>query len=114
MTRMNRSILVCCAVVFAGAAFADDAALKPSPTATPVAISPELRKKARIQGMHIEQSTRGILFCWEDASLGTRLKTKKCVDQDTFELLVQQRGIMRDGLQQGSGSCNGGPCGQIR
>jgi hypothetical protein len=115
--------VACSWVLLAVSAFAcaDESTVPPAATAQDksavapsVTVSPELKKKARMNGMHIETANNSIMFCREDATLGTRLKSKKCVDEATFDMLLQQRATLHDNLRQGTPSCNGGICGQIR
>jgi hypothetical protein len=119
MNSLQKLTYSCALLAVSGFACADDpvttavAAPDKSAVSSSVFVSPELKRKARSNGVHIETVNGGLMFCWEDATLGTRLKTKKCVDEATFDVLLQQRGTLRDNLRQGTPSCNGSICGQI-
>jgi hypothetical protein len=77
----------CCALMFfyACAAVADP--------------SPETLQKAKSVGMRPEVRKGITVYCWEDADLGTRFKTKKCVNEDGLEDTIRQREAQLQQLQ---------------
>ena len=94
----------------------------PEPGANPhyVAMAPTAvaRKKANDFGFHAEIYSGRTYFCKDDATLGTRLKSKKCIDADQFEDYAIQLQIARDTMrkdvcQGGRASLNASPCGGI-
>jgi hypothetical protein len=79
-------------------AHADD----PAPaTTTP---SPETLKMARDNGLKPEVRKGVTVYCWEDADVGTRFKTKKCVDEARLPDVIAQRQAQRDQLTRGGGN----------
>jgi hypothetical protein len=86
-------------------------AVASTPAATPGAPSAETIKKAKQAGMHAEVNKNGMtLFCWEDATVGTRFKTKKCVDQSQVDAVALQRQAAKDQISHsiGCSGCGGG------
>jgi hypothetical protein len=82
-----------------------------TPAATPAAPSEETIKKAKQAGMHAEVNKNGMtLFCWEDATVGTRFKTKKCIDQTQVDAVALQRQAAKDQVSRsiGCSGCGGG------
>lgn len=49
------------------------------------------------------------MYCKTDANIGTLFKSKKCVDEDTLKIMMQQRADQQDILRslQCSGGCGG-------
>jgi hypothetical protein len=41
------------------------------------------------------------VYCWEDATIGTRFTTKKCVDEDQLVDMIPQREVQQDNLRKG-------------
>jgi hypothetical protein len=78
--------------------------------ATPPGPSADTIKKARDGGLKPEVRKGVTVFCWEDADIGSRFKTKKCVDEFMLAQILEIRQLQREQLQR-SGSCNGGACG---
>jgi hypothetical protein len=74
------------------------------------------RKKAREFGFHEEIYAGKTFFCKDDATVGTRLPTKKCMDAIGFEdysiQLEYARDTMHKDVCQG-GKATAGPCGGI-
>ena len=67
--------------------------------AAPVAkigATPEAIKKARDFGFHAEVFSGKTFFCREDATVGTRLTSKRCIDAMQFEDYAVQLQIARD------------------
>jgi hypothetical protein len=79
----------------------------PTPAQAPAADKPAgpsaaILKKAREVGMRPEQNKKGAtVFCWEDADIGTRFKTKKCTDEIGLEAAIEQRQTMLDQMRRG-------------
>ncbi len=106
-TAILRSIVLIGALVAGtGLAQADqptDAKSDATP-ATPPAPSPEMLKKARDLGVKPEVRKGVTVFCWEDADIGSRFKTKKCVDENQLQALLEQRQAQRDAITRGGGN----------
>ena len=75
-------------------------------SATTAEASPEARKKAREFGFQAEVYNGSTLFCKEDAALGTRIKSKRCMSAYEFEDYAVQMKIARDRLKSSS-ACQG-------
>lgn len=67
----------------------------------PAAPSDETLKKAKAAGLRAETRKGVTVYCYEDANLGTRFTTKKCVDGSQLDQLIAQRQAARDGTLQG-------------
>jgi hypothetical protein len=81
---------------------------------TKIEASPEARKKAKEFGFQAEVYNGSTLFCKEDAALGTRIKSKRCMSAYEFEDYSVQLKIARD-LMKSKGQCWGGDlCGGIQ
>ena len=82
---------------------------KPSdaaPAAPPAAPGPDAAtlKKARDAGLKPEVRKGVTVYCWEDADIGSRFKTKKCVDESRLDEIIMQRQAQRDQLNRGGGN----------
>jgi hypothetical protein len=102
------------------AAAADAKAAEPAartPSATKIEPSAEARKKAREFGFHAEIFDGKTMFCKQDAALGSRIKSLRCMDAYEFEDYAVQLKIARDLIQSKTqcqgGKVLGGPCGGI-
>ncbi|HEV7357836.1 MAG TPA: hypothetical protein VGN99_07555 [Steroidobacteraceae bacterium] len=96
----------------AAAANARAAQIAPAAPPTKIEPSPAARKKAMNYGFHAEIYDAKTMFCRDDATLGTRLVSKKCMSADEFEDYGLQLKIVRDMLRQ-KGYCTGGDvCGE--
>jgi hypothetical protein len=95
------------------AANARAVATAPAQPATPVEPSPAASKKARNYGFHAEIYDGKTMFCRDDATLGTRLASKRCMDADQFEDYAVQLQIARDLMKQKATCQGGGLCGGI-
>lgn len=88
-----------------------------TPPATKIEPSAEARKKASEFGFHAEIFDGRTMFCKEDAALGSRLKSKRCMDAIQFEDYSVQLKIARDMMQSKTacqgGKVLGGPCGGL-
>jgi hypothetical protein len=62
--------------------------------------SEETLKKAKAAGLHAETRKGATVWCYEDANLGTRFTTKKCVDGSQLDALIAQRQAVRDNAMQ--------------
>lgn len=80
------------------------------PATPPVTPSPATLKLARQAGLRTQVRNGVTLFCWEDANIGTRFKTTKCVNESRLAEVLEQRQTLRDQLQK-SGGCGGAVCG---
>ena len=93
-------------------AAAASAATAPTQTSTPSAAqttasdsesakpSDATVKKAKSMGLHAEVHNGATQYCWEDANLGTRFPTKKCVGEDQLNTLVAQRQATQDNMRR--------------
>src|ERR1700678_2795544 len=57
-------------------------------------------KLAKSMGLHAEVHKGATQYCWEDANLGTRFPTKKCVGEDQLSNLVAQRQATQDNMRR--------------
>jgi hypothetical protein len=80
----------------AGLVYADD----PAPSGP----SPEMLSRAREAGVTPEVRKGVTVYCWKDATVGTRFVTKKCVNEDQLEMLIVQRQAARDLMNRGGGN----------
>jgi hypothetical protein len=91
----------------------------PTSTAPPTKIQPSLgaRKKATEYGFHAEVYDGKTMFCKQDAALGSRIKSTRCMGAYEFEDYAVQLKIARDMMQSKTqcqgGKVLGGPCGGI-
>jgi hypothetical protein len=92
-------------------------AAAPAPTssstaaASPSDPSPELIKKARSEGFKPEKQKSGeTLFCYKDASLGTKFETKKCIKQDELQIVIDARQDQRNQISSKARTCTGAGC----
>lgn len=92
----------------AAAAANAKAAETPATTQPAAIIEPtaEARKKAVEFGFHAEIFDGKTMFCKEDAALGSRLKSKRCMDALQFEDYAVQLKIARD-MMKSKGQCQG-------
>jgi hypothetical protein len=103
----------------ANAAAAARAAEAAAPAAPPTKIQPSLaaRKKATEYGFHAEVYDGKTMFCKQDAALGSRIKSTRCMGAYEFEDYAVQLKIARDMMQSKTqcqgGKVLGGPCGGI-
>jgi hypothetical protein len=78
------------------------------------------RKKAREFGFHEEIYDGKTFFCKDDATLGTRVPTKKCMDAMGFEDYSTQLEFARDTMHKdvcqggGAGGLHMNPCGGVQ
>jgi hypothetical protein len=96
---LSAALLARAATVVADPPQADKAA-----DSAPPSPSPETIKKARDAGLKPETRKGQTVFCWEDADIGTRFKTKKCVDETQLSAVIEQRQANRDQLTRGGGN----------
>jgi hypothetical protein len=58
-------------------------------------------KKARSEGFKAEKQKNGAtLFCYKDASLGTKFETKKCITPDELQIVIDARQDQRNQMRQ--------------
>lgn len=89
------------------------AAAAPKPRG-PVEPTGDAKKKAAQYGFHAEVFDGKTMFCKDDATLGTRLPSKKCMDAMQFEDYAVQLEYARDTMRANKG-CNGqGLCGGVQ
>lgn len=69
--------------------------------------SAKAQKKAREYGFHAEVYSGNTFFCRDDATVGTRLPSKWCLDANEFEDYAVQLKIARD-LMKSKATCNAG------
>jgi hypothetical protein len=102
------------AAAAANAKAAEPAARTP---ATKIEPSAEARKKALEFGFHAEIFDGKTMFCKQDAALGSRIKSLRCMDANEFEDYAVQLKIARDMMQSKTqcqgGKVLGGPCGGL-
>jgi hypothetical protein len=79
---------------------------------TKVEASADARKKASEFGFHAEVFNGNTMFCKEDAALGTRIKSKRCMSSFEFEDYAMQIKIAREQMQSNN-QCQGGICGNV-
>ena len=85
-------------------------------SAAPVVKEPsaEARKKAREYGFHAEIYDGKTMFCRDDATLGTRIGSKRCMNSEDFEDYGRMLQIARDTMKAKS-QCQGGSiCGGLQ
>jgi hypothetical protein len=70
----------------------------------PTAPSAETLKRAKAVGLRPEVRKSGTVYCWEDASTGTRFTTKKCVDENQLDDMIAQREAQQDKMRRAVGS----------
>lgn len=95
------------ATAAANAKAAETAAKTP---ATKIEPSAEARKKAMEYGFHAEIYDGKTMFCKQDAALGSRLTSKRCMGAIQFEDYSVQLKIARD-MMQSKTACQGGKAG---
>jgi hypothetical protein len=68
-------------------------------------------KKAKDYGFHAEIYSGKTFFCRDDATVGTRIKDKRCIDANQFEDYAVQLQIARDTMKKDV--CQGGNTGMV-
>ena len=88
------------------------AAAAPAQTSTPAAAqttasdsapakpSEATVKKAKSMGLHAEVRKGVTVYCWEDASVGSRFPTKKCANENELDGIVAQRQVVQDDMRR--------------
>jgi len=69
--------------------------------------SEETVKKAKSLGLRPEVHKGVTVYCWEDASVGTRFPTKKCADENQLNDIIAQREQAKEYLRQFKQSSSG-------
>jgi hypothetical protein len=72
------------------------------------------RKKAREYGFHAEIYDGKTMFCRDDATLGTRIPAKRCMDSADFEDYGRMLQIARDMMKAKNQCQGGGICGGLQ
>ncbi len=93
----------------ASAATPASAASPTSPAAPPPGPSAETLKKARDVGLHAETRKGSTVYCWEEADIGSRFKSKKCVPESQLDEIIARRAALQQNFRQGT--CAGMSCG---
>jgi hypothetical protein len=62
--------------------------------------SPATLKRARNLGLKPEWHNGQMMFCWEDASIGSRITTKKCTDETGLADILAQREAVKALMRQ--------------
>jgi hypothetical protein len=85
-------------------------------SAAPVVKEPsaEARKKAREYGFHAEIYDGKTMFCRDDATLGTRIGSKRCMNSEDFEDYGRMLQIARDTMKAKNQCQGGGLCGGLQ
>jgi hypothetical protein len=86
----------------------ETAAVTPAGKAAPTA---EALRKAKDYGFHAELFSGKTFFCREDATVGTRIKNKRCIDANAFEDYAVQLQVARDTMKKDV--CQGGNVGPV-
>ena len=86
----------------------ETAAATPAGKAAPTA---EALRKAKDYGFHAELFSGKTFFCREDATVGTRIKNKRCIDANAFEDYAVQLQVARDTMKKDV--CQGGNVGPV-
>lgn len=73
------------------------AADSPMPAAV-VVQSADFSLRAGQEGFQTEVRNGTLLYCWTDASIGTRLPTRKCLDEAQLKLRIQQAQRQREAM----------------
>lgn len=82
---------------------AEPAAVPPADSSPP-GPSAETLRRAKSVGLRPEKRKNGTVYCWEDATTGTRFTTKKCVDEDQLSDMIAQREAQQDKMKRSVGS----------
>ena len=69
--------------------------------------SDDLIKQARRSGYIMKTRSSNYFFCKEEAELGTRLATERCVKSDDFALLLERQERDKDQIRQMSQALSG-------
>jgi hypothetical protein len=86
----------------------------PAVTAAKKEPSAAARKKAREYGFHAEVYDGKTMFCRDDATLGTRIESKRCMNSEDFEDYGRMLQIARDTMKS-KNQCQGGSlCGGLQ
>jgi hypothetical protein len=80
----------------------------PSPAAA-VRLSKEVRKKAQQVGFRAQLSKGAIMFCKDEAAIGTRISSTRCLTENEFDIYLVQLKYAQDNMQRPGcgGNCNG-------
>jgi hypothetical protein len=70
------------------------------PAAAKSGPSDETLKRAKSAGLKPETHNGKTMFCWEDASIGSRFTTKKCTDEAGLDDIITQREAAKSNMRQ--------------
>lgn len=90
----------------------------PGPAASPTAVEPppaaaklsrEIIKKAQQVGFRAQLSKGTIMFCKNDAAIGTRIISTRCLTENEFDIYLLQLKYAQDNIQRSAcgNNCNG-------
>lgn len=71
----------------------------PAAPAQPQGPSADVIKQARQAGYHMRTSRGNYYFCKEDADLGSRLATEKCIDSDTLAMTLERQRMDKEQIK---------------
>jgi hypothetical protein len=57
-------------------------------------------KRAKDVGLKPEVHNGKTMYCWEDASVGSRFPTKKCTDENGLDQIIAQREVAKQNMRQ--------------
>jgi len=69
-------------------------------TSAPAELSADTLKKAHIAGFREEKHNGKTMFCQESANVGTRFATKKCMNPDQLQSMLDVHNQTHDSLRQ--------------
>ena len=75
----------------------------PTSPVTPVKVTREAIRKANNVGLTVVLTKDGIQYCRDDALIGTRIRSVRCLTQIEFEMLVEQLELAR--IKMGNPAC---------
>jgi pyruvate/2-oxoglutarate dehydrogenase complex dihydrolipoamide acyltransferase (E2) component len=67
--------------------------------AQPQGPSADVIKQARQAGYHMKTSHGNYYFCKEDADIGSRLATEKCIDSDALALTLERQRMDKEQIK---------------
>ena len=91
-------------------AWAQSPAAAPSSSAAPEKLSKEAVKKGSAVGFQARLTKEGVLYCKDDATIGTRIKSTHCFTDTEFDTYLIRLKAARDDMQRqgctGGDNCN--------
>jgi hypothetical protein len=81
----------------------------PEASASPVTLTREITKKAQQAGFRAQLSKGAIMFCRNDAAIGTRISSTRCLTENEFDNYLVQLKYAQDNIKRAAcgGNCNG-------